>query len=109
MIVINKRTDELLKIDLSSSGITKRNPDKIRSLKEKEKEIKKYFNGLNINVKLILDTGFNSLGFIRISGDSIHIYDRVFFDIIKDDLSYVNVFYENDDVVFEIGYARLTK
>lgn len=110
MIVFDEETDELLRRDLTSRGITKRNPAAVRLVEEKAEALKEYFKDTDVNVELKLNTGFNSLAFIKISGKAIHIYDKQVLDLIRKDQSYANVFREeNGDVMFELAYARLTE
>lgn len=102
--------DDILKMDLTDSGITKRNPVKLEKLKAKAAELRKYFKPSGTEVKLIINTGFNSLGFISISGKSIHVFDKEIMQMIKEDAAYVNIIFDDPErITFEIGYVNLCK
>lgn len=107
---IKKEVEDLLKLDLSEGGITQRNPDMVALITKQCGILKEYFEGTGVNVKLILNTGFNSLGFIRISGKSIHVLDKDILWVMQNKSAYVNIMIEDDDkVVFELAYTDLCK
>ena len=102
--------EDLLRMDMTGSGQTKRNPAKVKVLEEKVEKLKEYFKGTDVKVKLILDTGFNTLAFISIKGKSIDINNKEILKLIKENASYANIILDNPMYVeFELGYADLSK
>ena len=111
MDFISDETKELLRKDITGSGITKRNPEKIKSLKERHKIIKELLKDSNVEVVLDLDAGFNSIGFIVLrSAKSVDIYNKEVFEILRDNVAYANMYYDFDgSIEFSFAYTGLTQ
>lgn len=107
---IGKSFEDLLRMDMPESGMTKRDPKKVDALISRADELECLLEDYDINVDLILHTGFNTLAFIALSGDQIDIYDRRTLDLIREGTSYANVYHDdNRELTFELGYADLSQ
>lgn len=106
---INEATRKLLMEDLTEGGSTRRKPEKVDWLIRKADAMERLLAGTGITVDVILDSGFNSLAFVALTGDSIQIRDSRAFELIEDGTSYANVFSdENRNLVLELGYTHMT-
>lgn len=86
----------LLKLDMQSGGITKRNENKVMILKLLAEKLQEYFSDEDVKVRLNLNTGFNSLAFLSISGKSVSIDNKAIFKVFRDGASYLDIIADED-------------
>lgn len=107
--MISPEIDELFRQDFTGEGITKRSARKVDWLIQKADEIESLLTDTDIQVDVILDTGFNSLSFLSLTGPMIEILDKRIMKLIREGTSYINIFRDEDrGIAMELGFAHMS-